>query len=71
MSQESNANITSDIKESKEDTHMAVMAKPSKQAFVVSGKDMVKFKNEKTPKLYWKQIKNMAKDFDKYNLNGK
>lgn len=47
---------------------MAVMAKPSKQAFIVSSKDKDRFQKERMPKSNWDQIREMASNFDKINL---
>ena len=47
---------------------MKIMAQPSNQAFIVSENNMRKFRDERTSKSDWKQIEQMAKNFDKYNL---
>lgn len=47
---------------------MAVMAKPSKGSFIVSGNDMDRIKNEKMSKPCFEQIKTLAEKFDKNNL---
>lgn len=60
--------ISNDKLENKEAVIMAVMAKPSKQSFIVPEKDREFFQKEKTPKSEWEMIMQVAKDFDKFNL---
>lgn len=47
---------------------MAVLAKPSKKAFVVACEDKEKFENAKMPKSQWRRIRQISSKFDKNNL---
>ena len=61
MSKDIDVNII--IEKNKEVPRMAVMAKPCKGNFIVSGKDM-----DKMTKSNFEQIKDLAKKFNEYNL---
>lgn len=52
----------------KGDLNMAVLAKPSKKAFVVACEDKEKFENAKMPKSQWRRIRQISSKFDKNNL---
>ena len=66
MSKDIDVNII--IEKNKEVPRMAVMAKPCKGNFIVSGKDMDKLQQKKMTKSNFEQIKDLAKKFNEYNL---